>query len=242
MEAVCHDVQKPVNRKEKVPAKSKYDDKIDEVIEMRINKFSYQQISTTLGIGEASTVRLLLLNHAPHLVGCGFTIYTRDPNIIARNEEIFNLRKLGWTYDNIGNNFGLTRERIRQILEKKGADGTIDRKTYFTCELCGCKTSRSFVTKAEDICKACRKVELPLRKVEEYLEKYKERYDLMMDLRAKGETWAVCADKAGFKAKSTGNLATLSCRYAIIYKDKLLHRDKLIKLKENIISKRGETQ
>ena len=37
--------------------------------------------------------------------------------LIQRNKEIILLRSDGWTLQKIGDKFGLTRERVRQIIE-----------------------------------------------------------------------------------------------------------------------------
>jgi len=48
----------------------------------------------------------------------------REKLMIERNQEIIRLRADGWTLQAIGDKYGLTRERIRQILENQKADKT----------------------------------------------------------------------------------------------------------------------
>lgn len=46
--------------------------------------------------------------------------YGRDPRIIERNKKMANMYAQGCTLESIGKQFGLTRERVRQILKKNG--------------------------------------------------------------------------------------------------------------------------
>lgn len=48
----------------------------------------------------------------------------------ARNNEIISLRKQKLTYQQISEKYGITRERVRQILRKVGKDGVIDRSPF----------------------------------------------------------------------------------------------------------------
>lgn len=43
----------------------------------------------------------------------------RKKEFVDRDSEIFNLRYVeGWTLQKIGNEFGITRERVRQIVDE----------------------------------------------------------------------------------------------------------------------------
>ena len=42
-----------------------------------------------------------------------------DKSIKARNNDIVALRDKGWVYEKIGKKYGITRERVRQILLEK---------------------------------------------------------------------------------------------------------------------------
>ena len=51
----------------------------------------------------------------------------KNTKLIARNLEIFKLRYVyNWTLQRIGDKYGITRERVRQILNENG--GYIEEK------------------------------------------------------------------------------------------------------------------
>lgn len=41
---------------------------------------------------------------------------TKRPDLTARNQEMVELRKSGWTYLQLGERYSLTTERVRQII------------------------------------------------------------------------------------------------------------------------------
>lgn len=64
---------------------------------------------------------------------------------VNANDAVYLREKLGWTYEMIGNTYGVTRERIRQILHAVGKSGRIDLTTIHgtvryrdaVCQGCG---------------------------------------------------------------------------------------------------------
>src|SRR5690606_11286921 len=87
--------------------------------------------------------------------------YGRDPRIIERNKKMANMYSQGCTLESIGKQFGLTRERVRQILSKKGV------------------TANDGGAKVRAELRAAQKV---ARREAESLRKYGLPYDLMCEL------------------------------------------------------------
>jgi len=128
-----------------------------------------------------------------------------------RNKEIIKLVKEGKTYQEIGERFGISRQRVQQIAKKEGIKK--ERKKKYKCIVCGkeiktqrkyCNTCRENLKKPTFICINCGK----------FFRRYLSE--------AKVKNIRFCSDK---------------CRLEYITKHNILHKldkKKKVRLNENI--------
>lgn len=102
-----------------------------------IEGFHIRQIMARNNVGSTIVHRIANENNLTIVRKSGSGRKNANP---ARNAEIVEMRREGKTYDEIGSKFGITRERVRQILNRDAADltGHINRPEpdYAPCPVC----------------------------------------------------------------------------------------------------------
>lgn len=93
----------------------KVNDKSNSFLELSKEGFSYKDIAEFYGLSEG-TVRKYLNDHPEFDIKSAPTAVQRKQQKLEKSNQFLELYKQGQTYQAIGDKFGLTRERVRQIL------------------------------------------------------------------------------------------------------------------------------
>lgn len=118
----------------------------------------------------------------------------RPDEDVARIQEIVEMRKSGKTLDEVGKVFGITRERVRQIVRKHAPDVVIGgKKTTTECAVCGihfiAKGHRPGIFCSHNCWSAARQIKSGWNR---------DLAEKIIKLRGQGDTWQQVSDKLGY--------------------------------------------
>lgn len=156
------------------------------ILEMRLQNLSIPKIAEILEMKE-NLVRFYIKKYFPHLSRVNLSGCARAPT--ERTLAIIAMRKDKRTYAEIGEQFGVSRERIRQIIDKNSQDMTGDYRTRedkMPCVECGIlmRPGRNYAH-----CETCHKPHEKYNRYKLWLEKSKELYEKIKSSHASKEKY-----------------------------------------------------
>lgn len=132
-------------------------------------------------------VRRIIRDHRPDLL--------KIKVLSARDSEIVKLRQAKMTYESISKIFGITRERVRQVLKRHSPAVLGFNFTYppIICKVCGQELNYKGSTYAQAcatrLCKRCKPVVHGLSRTSSYLQSRRQLYNDIRKMRECGLTW-----------------------------------------------------
>lgn len=107
---------------------------LEVIYDFRNDCWAYHEIAEIVGINTVQ-VRHFVIKYFPEL--SRVNLGKRDKPLSDRTKQIIAMRRDKKTYQEIGDAFGVTRERVRQVLEKTAPDITGPMSEPNPCVQCG---------------------------------------------------------------------------------------------------------